>query len=190
MTHAPVSPTRRAVLRTITTIVAVAASAVLAGTSTSTSTSTSTTPTPGVHAGGAPSTRPTPGATAGGVAPSTLVMVIRHGEKPDDSHPGVDAQGNQGRRHNPGAQRLTNRKITRYTTPADLTRPRRTRCDVARCHRVSSAPDTTSGGSHRQNQHAGRITTRTYGNDEPTGTKHDSKSATASCMVRNREEIT
>ena len=93
MTHAPVSPTRRAVLRTITTIVAVAASAVLAGCGTSTS--TSTTPTPGAPAGGAPSTRPTPGATAGGVAPSTLIMVIRHGEKPDDSHPGIDPNGNE-----------------------------------------------------------------------------------------------
>jgi broad specificity phosphatase PhoE len=30
-----------------------------------------------------------------GLAPSTLVMVIRHGEKPDDAHPGLDAQGNQ-----------------------------------------------------------------------------------------------
>jgi hypothetical protein len=93
MTNAPVSPTRRAVLRTIATIVALVALvalAVLAGCG------TSTTPTPGATAGGvAPSTRPTPGATAGGVAPSTLVMVIRHGEKPDDTNPGVDANGNQ-----------------------------------------------------------------------------------------------
>ena len=34
---------------------------------------------------------PTPGTTAGGVVPSTLVMIIRHGEKPDDTNPGVDA---------------------------------------------------------------------------------------------------
>src|SRR3954462_12020733 len=76
---APVSPTHRAALRTITTIVALAASAVLAGWGTSTSTSTSTTPTPGATAGVAASTGPTPGATAGGVAPQTLVMIIRHG---------------------------------------------------------------------------------------------------------------
>ncbi len=61
-TNAPVSPTRRAVLQTIATILALAALAMLAGCGTSTT--------------------PTPGATAGGVAPSTLVMVIRHGEKP------------------------------------------------------------------------------------------------------------
>jgi hypothetical protein len=35
-----------------------------------------------VMAGGGTSTTPTRGATAGGVAPSTLVMVIRHGKKP------------------------------------------------------------------------------------------------------------
>jgi hypothetical protein len=88
MTNAPVAPTRQAVLRTITTIVALAASAVLAGCG------TSTTPTPGATAGGvAPSTRPTPGAMVASVAPSTLVMIIRHGEKPDDSNPGVDADG-------------------------------------------------------------------------------------------------
>jgi broad specificity phosphatase PhoE len=38
---------------------------------------------------------PTPAAEPPGVAPGTLVMVIRHGEKPDGSHPGVDAQGNK-----------------------------------------------------------------------------------------------
>ena len=40
----------------------------------------------------AASTQPT--ASTGDV-PGTLVMVIRHGEKPDGSHPGVDAQGNE-----------------------------------------------------------------------------------------------
>jgi hypothetical protein len=39
-------------------------------------------------AGGA---RPTPPAVSAGDAASTLVKVIRHGEKPDGSHPGVDA---------------------------------------------------------------------------------------------------
>jgi len=75
MTNAPVPPTRQAVLRMLTTIVALATSAVLAGCGTSTT--------------------PTLGAMAGSVAPSTLVMIIRHGEKPDDSNPGIDAQGNQ-----------------------------------------------------------------------------------------------
>jgi hypothetical protein len=46
-------------------------------------------------AGCAGGPRPTPPAESAGVAPGTLVMVIRHGEKPDGSHPGVDAQGNQ-----------------------------------------------------------------------------------------------
>jgi hypothetical protein len=90
MANAPVSATRRAVLRTITTIVALAMSAVLGGCG------TRTTPTAGATVGGvAPSTGPTPGVTTDGLAPSTLVMVIRHGEKPDDSTPGVDAKGNQ-----------------------------------------------------------------------------------------------
>jgi hypothetical protein len=52
------SPTRRATPRTISTFVALAASAVLAGCG------TSTTPTPGTTVGVAPSTRPTPGAPA------------------------------------------------------------------------------------------------------------------------------
>jgi broad specificity phosphatase PhoE len=37
--------------------------------------------------------RPTPPAASAGGAPGALVMVIRHGEKPDGSQPGVDAQG-------------------------------------------------------------------------------------------------
>jgi broad specificity phosphatase PhoE len=73
MTNTPVSPTRRTGLRTITTIVALVTSAVLAG------------------CGTAP---PPPRAPSGSAAPGTLVMIIRHGEKPDASHPGVDADGN------------------------------------------------------------------------------------------------
>jgi broad specificity phosphatase PhoE len=45
-----------------------------------------------------PSAKPTaaPSAAASDTAaPGTVVMVIRHGEKPDGSHPGVDAQGNK-----------------------------------------------------------------------------------------------
>jgi hypothetical protein len=55
--------------------VAVALSAVLAGCAAGTQTSSTA----------APDT----------AAPGTVVMVIRHGEKPDGSHPGVDAQGNE-----------------------------------------------------------------------------------------------
>jgi broad specificity phosphatase PhoE len=75
---------RRAVLRTITTIAALATSAVLAGCG------SGTTPSPGATVGGgAVSTTPTP------VATSDVVMVIRHGEKPDGEIPGVDAQGRE-----------------------------------------------------------------------------------------------
>jgi broad specificity phosphatase PhoE len=63
---------RRLALRPVVAILALVMSAAVAG-----------------CAGGP---RPTPPA---GVAPGALVMVIRHGEKPDGSHPGVDAQGNQ-----------------------------------------------------------------------------------------------
>ena len=45
-------------------------------------------------AGCAGGPRPTPPAQPAGDAAATLVMIIRHGEKPDDFHPGVDAQGN------------------------------------------------------------------------------------------------
>jgi broad specificity phosphatase PhoE len=62
------------VLRLVVALVALAMSAAVAG-----------------CAGGA---RPSPPAESAGVAPGTRVMVIRHGEKPDDSVPGVDAQGN------------------------------------------------------------------------------------------------
>jgi hypothetical protein len=78
-------PTRRALLQAIVAIVALAASAMLAGCGTRS--------TPGATLGrsGAMSARPTPGATSGGLARGSLVMVIRHGEKPDGSHPGVMA---------------------------------------------------------------------------------------------------
>jgi broad specificity phosphatase PhoE len=38
---------------------------------------------------------PSPTAASANSAPGALVMVIRHGEKPDGSHPGVDAQGKE-----------------------------------------------------------------------------------------------
>jgi broad specificity phosphatase PhoE len=44
--------------------------------------------------GCAGNTRRMPPALSTGLAPSTLVMVIRHGEKPDSSHQGLDAHGN------------------------------------------------------------------------------------------------
>jgi hypothetical protein len=68
----------RVALRTVVTTVALTLSVILAGCG--------------------PSSGPT--TTAGSVsagptsAPGTLVMIIRHGEKPDASHPGVDANGN------------------------------------------------------------------------------------------------
>ena len=70
---APPPLTRRAVVRAGTAVVALA---VLAGCTTGTG-RTDSTPTP----------------AAGLDAQPDLVMVIRHGEKPDDSHPGVDADG-------------------------------------------------------------------------------------------------
>ncbi len=76
MTTARSLPTRRALLRTVATVLAavVAVAAVLTGCG----------------------TRPTPltGTAPSGDAPSTVVMIIRHGEKPDGSSPGVDANGN------------------------------------------------------------------------------------------------
>jgi broad specificity phosphatase PhoE len=62
------------VLRLVVALVALAMSAAVAG-----------------CAGGP---RPSPPAESAVGAPGTLVMVIRHGEKPDDS-PGIDAQGNE-----------------------------------------------------------------------------------------------
>jgi len=66
---------RRVLLRRVVALLALAMSAAVAGC--------------GVGPG------PTPPAEPPGAAPGTLVMVIRHGEKPDGSHPGVDAQGNK-----------------------------------------------------------------------------------------------
>jgi broad specificity phosphatase PhoE len=67
---------RRAVLRAAGTAVALTVSALLAG----------------CGASPVPTSAPTPAATP---APSALVMIIRHGERPDDAHPGIDADGNQ-----------------------------------------------------------------------------------------------
>jgi hypothetical protein len=36
-------------------------------------------------------------------------------------------------------------------------------------------PDTTSGGSHRQNQHAGNVTTATLGNNTADIGNHEGK---------------
>ena len=44
-------------------------------------------------AGCAGDSRPAPAAPSGDAVPAALVMVIRHGEKPDGSHSGIDAQG-------------------------------------------------------------------------------------------------
>jgi broad specificity phosphatase PhoE len=78
-TTAPVSPTRLRLLVAIIMIVALAMPAVLVGCGTDTA--------------------PTPGATGSGDAPSGgpgLIMIIRHGEKPDGANPGVDAKGEKG----------------------------------------------------------------------------------------------
>ena len=83
------SPRRQAALRTLSTLVALAISAVLAGCGTGTTgTGTPATPAP-------PTRTSTPEATSAPVAPPIVVMIIRHGEKPDGSHPGIDASGNQ-----------------------------------------------------------------------------------------------
>lgn len=78
------SPIHRTAPRTILTVVALVTSAVLAACATSTD------PTPG---GATPTVRPMPGVSATTDSPRSLVMIIRHGEKPDGSSPGVDANG-------------------------------------------------------------------------------------------------
>ena len=69
---------RGEVLRTIIAIVALAAAAVLAGCATAT----------------APAPVTVPDAVAA-PPPATLVMVIRHAEKPEGKKPGIDAQGRE-----------------------------------------------------------------------------------------------
>jgi broad specificity phosphatase PhoE len=80
------SPTHRTTLKTIITVITLAASAILAACATSTG------PTPG---GGTPILRPAPGVPATADSPHSLIMIIRHGEKPDGSNPGVDSTGNR-----------------------------------------------------------------------------------------------
>jgi hypothetical protein len=75
MTYESPILTRRAVLRVITSAGALAASATVLGCGTSRR----------------PSGAPGASTTA---APGTLIMIIRHGEKPDKSSPGVDINGN------------------------------------------------------------------------------------------------
>jgi broad specificity phosphatase PhoE len=88
MTRASAAPGRRTVLRAIATIVAVAAPAVLVGCG-----GAGTEPAPAVEVV-APSIRPTAPLPAGAL-PGTVVMVIRHGEKPDDATSGIDANGTE-----------------------------------------------------------------------------------------------
>jgi broad specificity phosphatase PhoE len=76
---------RRAVLPTIITVAALAASAVMAGCGAG--------PTPASGGGVAVTTRPAPAAGAQVGAAASFVMVIRHGEKPEGEIDGVDAHG-------------------------------------------------------------------------------------------------
>jgi hypothetical protein len=82
---------RRALRRTITPLVALATAIVVAGCG-----GIGTAPPADVTAVDvAPSARPTPAPTPAAVTQDTLIMIIRHGEKPDDSTSGIDASGNE-----------------------------------------------------------------------------------------------
>ena len=70
---APAAGSRRILVRAVTAVMAFTVSVVLSGCGTRTSGPT-----------------PSPPAT---VAPGTVVIVIRHGEKPDSANPGVDVNG-------------------------------------------------------------------------------------------------
>jgi broad specificity phosphatase PhoE len=88
----PTSEARRATPRAITAIAALAASALLAGCGIGGTPPSQTAP-PGPGGGAAVQTvAPVP--PAAGDGPTTMVMVIRHGEKPDGEEPGLDAAGN------------------------------------------------------------------------------------------------
>ncbi|MDT7579227.1 MAG: hypothetical protein QOK35_491 [Pseudonocardiales bacterium] len=78
------SPIHRTAPRTILTVVALLTAAVLAACATRTG------PTPG---GAAPTVRPQPGVSTTSDTARSLIMIIRHGEKPDGSSPGVDPTG-------------------------------------------------------------------------------------------------
>jgi hypothetical protein len=75
MIKALASSTRRGALGVVAAVAALAVAATAAGCGTS--------------------TQPMSGGTPDGVAPSDVVMVIRHGEKPDGSDHGVDAEGSE-----------------------------------------------------------------------------------------------
>ena len=70
----------------IATIVALTVSAALSACGTATGTGAGAAPAPGT---------PAPGSAPAGVAPQDVIMLIRHGEKPDGGLPGVDAAGNE-----------------------------------------------------------------------------------------------
>jgi len=91
----PLQATHRTVLRIVTAIVVLVVATLLAGCGAS-GRPTPQTPTPAAQDGStARSVGPAPPTTAGGDASTTMVMVIRHGEKPDGEEPGIDAAGKQ-----------------------------------------------------------------------------------------------
>jgi broad specificity phosphatase PhoE len=81
---------RRIVMRRVTALVVTAAAAALTGCGADSATSAQSPPVVVTTADGASVVGPTSEAAD----PGTVVMIIRHGEKPDGSLPGVDAQGN------------------------------------------------------------------------------------------------